>query len=158
MLISSSSPRMLIVQDFVWFISYADCTGLHLVRLVCWLHRTSFGSPRMLIAQDLILVSPRMLIAQGFIWFTSYADCTGLHLVRLLCSSHRTSFGSPRMLIASDFIWFVSAWTYTSDARLVEIRSSLKISIHLNLPFFPPKVFLKLLSGAKPLFHSAFLF
>ena len=108
-----ASPRMLNAQDLAWFTSDANCAGLNLgsasdadrIRL-------TLGSPRMLIAQDL-LVSPRMLIAQDLIlfflrcWlaqdlilfaldashrtcsgFASDADCTGLNLV------------SPQMLIA----------------------------------------------------------
>ena len=109
-------------RTLTWVASDANYTRFYLVRLGCWLHKTLtwfflgcrlhrpyFGLPRMLIAQDFILVSPRMLIAHDFIlfrlecsshrtsiWFASNADCTGLDLV------------SPRMLIVQDFILFAS--------------------------------------------------
>ena len=46
---------MLIAQNLILFASNADCTGLNLVHLECWLHKTQSGSPLKLIAHDLIL-------------------------------------------------------------------------------------------------------
>ena len=102
------------------FASDANCTGLHLV------------SPRMLTAQDFILVRLRCWLHRTYLfrlgcWLhRTYLFCLGcfaqdLFWVRLGCWSHRTStwfasdadctglnLVSPRMLITQDFILFAS--------------------------------------------------
>ena len=155
-----------------WFASDANCTGLHLVRLRCWSHGTcsgfasdanctglALGSPRMLIAQDLILLCLSGLTTDC--QFFTFSFIFHLDLSSIASSSHHffiiffTYLDLP--LSASLIVlWLYHSclldWTYTSDANLVEIWSSLKILIQWNLSSSSPKVFLKLLSGAGPFF------
>ena len=48
--------------------------------------------------------------------------------------------------------------TYNSDAKSVGISKFFENSDLFELPFFSPKVFLKLLSGARPFFTLHFYF
>ena len=111
--------KLFLLFDLVQFASDADCTWLNLV------------SPRMLIAQDLVLVSPRMLLAQDLLlvclecwlhrtWscFASNANCTGLNLVLYI----HLDLPLTASLVA---LWLCHAclldWTYTSDASFLKI-------------------------------------
>ena len=78
-------------------------------------------------------------------WFTSNADRTGLNL------------GSSRMLIIQDLILGISVWTYPWLPRWLGFIFFENSNL-FELSFFFPKVFLKLLLGVKPSFHSTFLF
>ena len=140
------SPWMPIAQDFNLFLPrMLIAQDLNLVRLGCWLHRTStwvasdaectrfnLGLPRMLNAHDLILVC-------------------------LECWLHRISFGLPRMLIVQDFILLIFAWTYTFDASLIRIRNSLKLQF-VWVSFFLPESLSEAFIKCETLFHSVLLF
>ena len=73
-----------------------------------------------------------MLIAQDLIWFTLDADYAGLNLVYL-----------PRLTLDCQGGW---------DLRFFENSDLFELSS------FSPKIFLKLLSSARPFFHPAFFF
>ena len=86
---------MLIAQDLIWFASDADRTGLNLVHLGCWLHRT-------------YLFCLGCWLHRTWFCFASDADCTGLDFVL------------PRMLVGTRLnlncqffsSFFLLTWTY----------------------------------------------
>ena len=149
------SPHMLIAQDLAWFASYANCTGLDLV------------SPRMLIAQDFTCYvcldlsstasSPNFhFFIWTYLWLPVLQIFIFFHLdLPLIASSSNFHFSffslsgltsecqfGCALTLSHMFTWLdLHLWCQTCwDSRLFEN------------PWFRPKVFLKLLSGAKPSF------
>ena len=119
---------MLIAQDFIWFASYADRTRLNLgFASDADRTRLHFDFALDVDCTGLLFGSPRMLIAQELLF-----TCLQTRLNLPLTASLVALWLCHACLLD---------WTYTSDASLVRIQNSLKGLICLNYFLSPRRFF-----------------
>ena len=128
-----------LTASFSNFHSFFIWTYLQLLVLQIFIHFFIWTYPQLPVLQIFIHFSSRLILNCQFFSFFSYLDLPP----------------SASLVVLRFYRTCLPDWTYTSDANLFEILWKL---LSVWIIFSPPKVFLKLLSSARPSFtlHPCF--